>query len=89
LNDTVTTIATINNYYQKLPVLDSYKFAVIMYSMQPEPKWSLQTWDSVILFAKDDVETLGQTVQDNLCKSLYFQGLIHPKEYYALLNQKV
>ena len=59
--------------------------------MQPEPKWSLRTWDSVILFAKDDVETLGQTVQDNLCKYLYFQGqrLIHPKKYYAFLNQKV
>jgi hypothetical protein len=36
--------------------------------MQPEPKWSLRTWDSVILFAKDDVETLGKTVQDDLCK---------------------
>jgi len=91
LNDTVTAIATINHYYQKLPVLDSYKFAVRMYSMQPEPKWSLRTWESVILFAKDDVETLGQTVQDDLCKYLYFQGqqLIHPKEYYAFLNQKV
>ena len=59
--------------------------------MQPEPNRTLRTWDAVILYAKQDVETVGQIVKDELCKLLFLQGqqLIHPKKYYSFLNKKV